>query len=80
MLLGGLIIYREALPGSGERAVSWKTQSRSDGRVIVEGGNSKLKQEQQAQGQYYMPNPSTLHQRQVACRCELHKRKFIPIF
>lgn len=80
MLLRGLIIYRESLPGSGERAVSWKTQSTNDGTVIMEGGNSKLKHEQQAQGHYYVPNPSTLHQRQVVCRCELHKRKFIPIF
>lgn len=79
VLLGGLVIYREPPPGSGGRAVSRKAQSRSDGRVTVEGGNSKLRHEQQAQGHYYMPNPSTLHQRQVVCGCELHKRKFIPI-
>lgn len=54
----GLIIYRESLPGIGEWAVSWKTKSRSDGRVIVDSDNSKLKHEQQAQWHCYMPNPT----------------------
>lgn len=44
MLLGGLIIRREALPGRGRQTVLQKTQSRIDRRVIVEGGNSKFKQ------------------------------------
>lgn len=35
---------REALPGSGRQAVFWKTQSKTDGKVIMECGNSKLKQ------------------------------------
>lgn len=38
------MLCREALPGSSRQAVFWKTQSRTDERVIVEGGNSKLKQ------------------------------------
>lgn len=35
---------REALPGSGRQAVFWMTRSRTDGRVIMESGNSKFKQ------------------------------------